>query len=134
MVDAVNAERERHGLTALTVHPRLVLAARAHSADMVGRGFFEHRNPEGETVESRVLARGYDFAWVAENIAAGQPTAVDVTAAWMGSPGHRANILDPELLETGVGRADGGEMGVYWTQVFGTGRRSGPVAMQTSSA
>ncbi|WP_279581372.1 CAP domain-containing protein [Fodinicola feengrottensis] len=41
---------------------------------------------------------------------------------WMNSPGHRANILDGELTEIGVGLAAGGSYGTYWTQVFGTPR------------
>ena len=41
---------------------------------------------------------------------------------WMDSPGHRANILDRDLTQIGVGRAEGGSYGVYWTQVFGTPR------------
>jgi uncharacterized protein YkwD len=40
----------------------------------------------------------------------------------MDSPGHRANILDRDLEQIGVGHAEGGSYGVYWTQVFGTPR------------
>ena len=40
----------------------------------------------------------------------------------MNSPGHRANILDPELRELGVGYcyADGSAYGHYWVQLFRT--------------
>ena len=122
VVDRTNAERARHGLRALTVDQRLAAAAQAHSADMVRRGFFAHESPDGRQVWDRAVAAGYAYRKVAENIAAGQRTAEEVVRGWMGSPGHRANILDGDLTQIGVGRADGGSYGVYWTQVFGTPR------------
>ncbi|WP_300016495.1 CAP domain-containing protein [Pseudonocardia sp.] len=122
VVAATNAERARHGLGGLAVDVRLTRAAHAHTADMVRRGFFAHENPDGAQVWDRAVAAGYPYRKVAENIAAGQRTAAEVVRGWMDSPGHRANILDGELTQIGVGRVEGGEYGVYWTQVFGTPR------------
>ncbi|OHV38552.1 alkaline phosphatase [Parafrankia soli] len=122
VVALTNVERARGGLVALVTEPRLAAAAHRHSADMATRGFFAHDTPDGITVADRVLATGYSYAVVAENIAAGQRTAAEVVAGWMNSPPHRANILRPEVRQTGVARFDGGEYGVYWTQVFGTPR------------
>jgi uncharacterized protein YkwD len=122
VVDRTNAERARHGLRALTVDQRLAAAAQAHSADMVRRAFFAHESPDGRQVWDRAVAAGYAYRKVAENIAAGQRSAEEVVRGWMESPGHRANILDGDLTQIGVGRADGGSYGVYWTQVFGTPR------------
>jgi stress response protein SCP2 len=122
VVSATNAERARHGLGLLAADPRLAAAAQGHSEDMVRRAFFAHENPDGAQVWDRAVAAGYPYRKVAENIAAGQPTAADVVRGWMDSPGHRANILDGELTQIGVGRAAGGTYGVYWTQVFGTPR------------
>ena len=122
VVDRTNAERARHGLRTLAVDQRLAAAAQAHSADMVRRAFFAHESPDGRQVWDRAVAAGYAYRKVAENIAAGQRTAEEVVRGWMGSPGHRANILDGDLTQIGVGRADGGSYGVYWTQVFGTPR------------
>ena len=122
VVDRTNAERARHGLRTLAVDQRLAAEAQAHSADMVRRGFFAHESPDGRQVWHRAVAAGYAYRKVAENIAAGQRTADEVVRGWMGSPGHRANILDRDLTQIGVGRADGGSYGVYWTQVFGAPR------------
>ena len=122
VVDRTNAERVRRGLRALTVDRRLAAAAQAHSADMVQRGFFAHESPDGRQVWDRAVAAGYAYRKVAENIAAGQRSAEEVVRGWMESPGHRANILDGDLTQIGVGRAEGGSYGVYWTQVFGTPR------------
>jgi stress response protein SCP2 len=122
VVDRTNAERTRRGLRPLTVDTRLAAAAQAHSADMVQRGFFAHESPDGRQVWDRAVAAGYAYRKVAENIAAGQRSAEEVVRGWMESPGHRANILDGDLTQIGVGRAEGGSYGVYWTQVFGTPR------------
>jgi len=122
VVDRTNAERARHGLRSLSVDLRLAAAAQDHSADMVRRAFFAHESPDGRQVWDRAVAAGYAYRKVAENIAAGQRTAEEVVRGWMGSPGHRANILDGDLTQIGVGRAEGGSYGVYWTQVFGTPR------------
>ncbi|WP_041939742.1 MULTISPECIES: CAP domain-containing protein [Frankia] len=119
VVTLTNIEREREGLAPLAVDARLAAAAESHSRDMAARGFFAHTSPDGRTVSDRVTDLGYRYARVAENIAAGQTTAEEVVAGWMQSPGHRANILIPQLRQIGVGHATGGEYGTYWTQVFG---------------
>ena len=108
VVAVTNAERRRHGLPAFTVDARLGAAAQLHSADMLRRGFFDHRNPDGEQVWDRARTVGYPYRKVAENIAAGQRTAAEVVAGWMDSPGHRRNILDAELHQIGVGHVTGG--------------------------
>ncbi len=122
VVEGTNAERARHGLPPLALDTRLAAAAQAHSADMVHRDFFAHESPDGRQVWDRAVAEGYAYRKVAENIAAGQRTADEVVRGWMASQGHRANILDRDLTQIGVGRAEGGSYGVYWTQVFGTPR------------
>ena len=122
VVEQTNAERARRGLPPLALDARLAAAAQAHSADMVRRGFFAHESPDGRQVWDRAVAEGYAYRKVAENIAAGQRTADEVVRGWMESQGHRANILDRDLTQIGVGRAEGGSYGVYWTQVFGTPR------------
>ncbi len=122
VVAATNAERARRGLLALTVDARLTAAAQGHSDDMVRRAFFGHGDPDGMQVWDRAVARGYRYRRVAENIAAGQRTPVEVVAGWMDSPGHRANILDRDVTQIGVGFAVGGPYGTTWTQVFGAPR------------
>ncbi|WP_261575020.1 CAP domain-containing protein [Frankia gtarii] len=119
VVTLTNVERGREGLAPLAVDARLAAAAEGHCRDMAARGFFAHTSPDGRTVSDRVTDLGYRYARVAENIAAGQTTAEEVVAGWMQSPGHRANILIPQLRQIGIGHATGGEYGSYWTQVFG---------------
>ena len=87
---------------------------------MVASDFFAHEGPEGDTVADRVTAAGYRYSVVAENIAAGQRTPDEVVDGWMHSPGHRANILNPDVRQIGVGLNHRGRLGTIWTQVFGT--------------
>jgi uncharacterized protein YkwD len=106
----VNAERRARGLRRLRSNRRLDRAALAHVRDMVSRGFFAHDSPSGATVGDRIRRTGYlagSVAWtVGENLAWGsgsRATARQIVDAWMGSPGHRANILNRSFNEVGVG-------------------------------
>ena len=73
-----------------------------------------------------MTAAGYKWSRSAENIAAGQKTPEEVVQSWINSPGHRVNLLDPNLKEIGVGyyflAADTGTTNYnsYWAQEFGT--------------
>ena len=115
-----NAHRARAGCPALRVDSRLVTAARRHSQDMARRRYFSHTSPGGTTPWQRIAATGYPRAAMAENIAAGQPTAAAVVDAWMRSAGHRRNILNCGMRAVGVGLATGGPYRYYWTQDFGS--------------
>jgi uncharacterized protein YkwD len=115
VVTLTNAQRARAGCGALRVDARLVAAARGHSADMAVRGYFEHDSPDGRTFVDRGTAAGYPDPG-GENIAMGQQGADEVMTDWMGSEGHRANILDCSFTAIGVGLDT---RGMYWTQDFG---------------
>jgi len=111
----VNVQRAAAGCGDLTADPGLAALARAHSADMRDRHFFDHVNPDGLDPFQRAAKAGIVVR--AENIAYGQPDPAAVMDAWMKSPGHRANILDCDLTRLGVGVAEGAG-GPWWTQDF----------------
>jgi len=117
----INAERERRGLSPVTWNPLLDQAAKSQARSMAALRRMAHNLPETATptLVARVRAAGYEFRRVSENIAFGQRDAETVVQSWMNSPGHRANILDPNVSETGVGvtRVEGGPL--YFCQVFG---------------
>ncbi|MFE5793281.1 CAP domain-containing protein [Streptomyces sp. NPDC056503] len=117
VLSLVNAERAKAGCGPLTANATLARAAQGHSDDMAARDFFDHTNPDGADPGDRVTAAGYPWSTYGENIAMGQRTPEQVMEAWMNSPGHRANILNCDFKELGVGVHDEG--GPYWTQVFG---------------
>lgn len=107
---------------ALTANAALAAAARAHSADMAANGYFSHTGLDGSTPWDRMRAVGYVHTAAGENIAAGQTGPAEVMAAWLGSPGHCANVMSPAFRELGVGyaHATGSPYGHYWTQDFGS--------------
>jgi uncharacterized protein YkwD len=67
---------------------------------------------------------GYQYRSTGENIAAGQTTPEDAMAAWLKSPEHCANLMEPAFTDMGVAYAvdPNSDMGVYWTQTFGRPR------------
>lgn len=128
VVDLVNRRRIDVGCPSLAVDARLTAAAQGHSEDMGINDFFSHTGSDGSLPWDRMEAEGYNWSRAAENIAAGYPTPEDVVAAWMRSTGHRDNILNCALVDTGVGYVyladDGGSVNYrhYWTQLFGAPR------------
>lgn len=116
-----NQERSENGLSGLSFNGDLVASARAHSADMAAQDYFNHTALDGSSPGDRIAATGYDANSWGENIAAGYATPESVVEGWMNSPGHRANILNSNFCDIGVGYAYDGDStyGHYWTQNFG---------------
>jgi uncharacterized protein YkwD len=119
VLSIVNTERAKAGCQPLAFNAKLRAAAFKHSADMAARDYFSHDTPDGVSFATRITNEGYRWSNAAENIAKGQRTPEDVMAAWMNSPGHRANILNCKLKDLGVGLAYEGKTPI-WTQDFGT--------------
>jgi uncharacterized protein YkwD len=111
----LNAERTRRGLRRLRDEPALRRSAQAYAADMARRDFFSHTSPDGGDLLDRLRRprRYLDGArsWrVGENLAWGaeaDATPRRIVAAWMASPGHRANVLAAGFRESGLGVALG---------------------------
>ena len=122
VVERTNAVRARYGLAPLTIDPRLTQAAHAHSSDQAAHGRMSHTGTNGSTIADRVDASGYPWSRIAENVAAGQRTAADVTDAWLGSSGHRANMLNGSLVHVGVAVVRSSSGTPYWTMVLGAPR------------
>lgn len=110
----------------LSWNSTLALAAEVHARDMAERDFFSHTGSDGSSPAIRVDRVGYPWQLVGENLAYSSPgyfDPVSVVEAWLGSPGHCANLLNPEFTQFGAAMVQG-EL-EYWTQVFATpqGRR-----------
>ncbi len=119
VISLVNAARADAGCGPVSANGALTSAAQAHSADMAANDYFSHTSQDGRSFADRIRAAGYSGGAMAENIAAGQSSASSVMAGWMDSAGHRANILNCTYRHIGVGVAQGGSYGTYWTQDFG---------------
>lgn len=110
----LNEERSAAGLRPLKAHRKLEKAAVKYSQAMVKQQFFDHVSPDGSTLASRAKRVRYMKGarrWsLGENIAWGtgtRATPASIVDAWMHSPGHKANILDPTFKEIGIGIATG---------------------------
>jgi uncharacterized protein YkwD len=125
MLDLINQARMEAGVPPLITTPELMQSSQAHSRDMSCRNFFSHNNLEGETPFDRMEAAGYPLYYAAENIYAGQGvynTPEKAVKAWLNSPGHRVNMLNPEYVHIGLGYAytDTSYYGGYFTTDFGS--------------
>jgi Cysteine-rich secretory protein family len=101
---AVNQHRAEHGLQPLTWDPALARAARGH-AQIIMRNPppAEHQYPGEPDMKTRAVQAGAHFSVVSENVAGNGTTPIELDEAWMASPVHRANILDPKLTAIGIG-------------------------------
>ena len=117
MLTRVNNERSQKGLSTLTIDTRMVALARAKSRDMFARNYFAHPDPDGKTVANHMERAEIEYKVVGENLAYA-PDTETAHNGLMNSPGHRANILDPEFHRVGIGVIDGGIYGKMYTQIF----------------
>jgi uncharacterized protein YkwD len=120
VLSLINQERTSRGIPALTRDSRLNKAARLHSADMACNNFFSHTNLQGVPFYTRITNQGYSYSFAAENIAAVYATPASVVQGWMGSSGHRTNMLNSIYKHIGIGYVyrGGSQWGHYWTTDF----------------
>lgn len=115
VVELVNVERAKYGLSALTLNTELSAVARAKSQDMKDKQYFSHTSPTYGSPFDMMKSFGISYKTAGENIAMGYRTPEAVVEGWMNSEGHRANILNSSFKEIGVGHVVSGN---YWTQMF----------------
>jgi len=102
LVDEMNRERARHGLAPLRLDSRLSLAAEDRINDMFDKRYFDHVAPDGTPPFVWAGRRGYGYRAIAENLAVGYRTSSNLIEGWMGSAGHRKNILGKRFEEVGI--------------------------------
>jgi uncharacterized protein YkwD len=120
ILDLVNQERAKVGADSLKINEQLDQAADLHTQDQANMNTMSHNGSNGSTMGERIQNAGYQYSTAGENVAAGYLDAEAVVAAWMGSDGHRANILNDSFEELGVGYGVSDDGTTYWTQNFGT--------------
>ena len=130
ILDLVNQERAKVGADPLRINQQLDDAANFHAQDQANMDNMTHIGSNGSSLGSRVDATGYEWSGLAENVSqvaldpetvmfGGQGYRGIGIQGWMDSPGHRNNILNPDLEEIGIGYAESSDGSPYWTQVFG---------------
>ncbi len=118
VLELVNIERSKVGLKALTLSNDLTNVATVKAQDMADNGYFDHTSPNYGSPFEMMKHFGIQYRSAGENIAAGQKTAQEVMNSWMNSSGHRANILNSDYEQIGIGYVTGGKYGTYWVQMF----------------
>jgi uncharacterized protein YkwD len=106
LFESLNHERVSQSLALLQWDEALFKAARQHALRMSNLNVLEHQLPSEPDLTDRLTEAGARFSVIAENIAIG-PNAHTIHAGWMGSPGHRKNILDPRLTSVGIAAVRG---------------------------
>lgn len=122
LVDLANQDRADQSLKKLTVNPLLTKAAEKKATDMATKGYFAHVSPEGREPWFWLRLVGYKYRAAGENLAVHFDDSGAVNAAWMASPSHRANIINSEFTEIGIGTAVGifeGRRTTFVAQFFG---------------
>lgn len=116
VVALVNAERAKAGLSALTIDVDVTAAANVRAKEIKQK--FAHTRPDGSSFSTALKEQGVSYRGSGENIAWGQKSPEQVMNGWMNSDGHRANILNKNYKNIGVGYYQD-ENGVnYWVQLF----------------
>jgi uncharacterized YkwD family protein/spore coat assembly protein SafA len=99
----VNVERAKQGLKPLTVNWELSRVAQYKAEDMTDKHYFSHTSPTYGDPFTMMKKFGIKYSTAGENIAQGQRSASEVMTAWLNSSGHRANIMNSQYTQIGVG-------------------------------
>lgn len=126
-----NAQRAAFGLSPLRNDDRLAQAAYLKGKDMLAKQYWAHQAPDGTTPWYWFNASGYNYTYAGENLAKNFTSADAAVAAWMASPGHRANVLDAQYSDVGFAVVDGTLKGKPTSVIVAM--YGAPAATQTSS-
>jgi uncharacterized protein YkwD len=104
IVRFTNIERAKYNLKPLSEKNILSNSAVFKANDLNTLQYFEHKSPSGKDISDLARQFGYEYVTIGENLAMGNFESEDaIVQAWMNSPGHRANILNPKYTQIGVG-------------------------------
>ena len=116
VVDLVNAERAKEGLSPLTIDTKVQAAAQVRAVEC--EQSFSHTRPNGSSFSTALKEQNVSYMSAGENIAWGQRSPEEVMNGWMNSSGHRANIMNPNFTTIGVGYYQNANGTNYWCQLF----------------
>lgn len=116
VVNLVNVERAKEGLAPLKLDATVTRAANVRATEI--QSSFSHTRPNGSSFSTVLGENGVSYRGSGENIAYGQRSPEEVVEGWMNSAGHRANIMNKNFQNIGVGHAINGNGTQYWVQLF----------------
>jgi len=114
----VNRERAEAGLPAFKMNTRLSGVAENKAEDLRDKHYFSHQSPTYGSPFDMMKQFGISYQSAGENLAKGHKSPEAVMNAWMNSAGHRANILNPDFTEIGIGYVTDSNGVTYWVQMF----------------
>lgn len=123
LLELTNQKRVENGLNPLSFDSQLSAAAAGKANDMFTNNYWAHNSPSGITPWSFILSAGYHYVYAGENLAKDFANSDGVVSAWMASPTHRDNIVNPKYAEIGFAVLNGKLNGLETTlvvQMFGT--------------
>jgi hypothetical protein len=129
VIRLTNDQRAANGLSPLTENMSLNSAALAKGNDMLAKGYWAHFAPDGTSPWSFFTSFGYKYQYAGENLARDFSDAGSAVSAWMNSPTHKENILNPHYKEVGIGVVEGSLAGADTTiivQFFGAALGGSP--------
>jgi hypothetical protein len=129
VIRLTNEKRAQNSLNPLTENSILDSAALAKGNDMLAKGYWAHFAPDGTSPWTFFVNFGYRYKYAGENLARDFSSAPSAIEAWMNSPTHRENILNPNYKEIGIGVVEGSLLGADTTiivQFFGTSLSGSP--------
>lgn len=104
IAEAINSERSKRNIPLLRYDTRLAAAAEYKAEDMIARHYFSHKDPDGNFIWNKIVKYGYKpYLILGENLAINFSETEGLVAAWITSPRHRDNILNPDFKDQGVG-------------------------------
>lgn len=107
-----NEEREKYDLPALSINTSLIDSASTKAGEMMDYNCWSHYCPEGTTPWKYFDEAGYRYVYAGENLAEGFNSNDGTIRAWINSPSHRDNILNPKFDEIGIVILSGDYQGI----------------------
>jgi hypothetical protein len=107
IIDLTNQLRVRQGVSNLKTSELLAQAAYQKAEDMLYQQYFSHIGPNQKKAGDWASQNGYQYLVIGENLAMGFAGSEEVVNAWVKSPTHYANLIDPLYQEIGVGMVSG---------------------------
>lgn len=123
LIEMTNQERQEVGVSSLKLDQKLEGAAYLKAQDMMEKDYFAHQSPTGREPWDWLKEVDYNYRYAGENLAIGFLDSEEVVKAWIESPSHRENILNPNFQEMGIAVLRGNFQGSDTTvvvQFFGS--------------
>lgn len=122
IIELTNEERKKINLSPLKENSALDKAALKKAQNMFEEDYWAHYSPSGKDPWGFITSEGYKYSFAGENLARNFYESGDVVAAWMASPTHKDNIVNPNYNEMGIAVVEGnlkGERTTLVVQMFG---------------